>query len=58
MRPYLIGLANASISGAVTGAAGLALSIGVSKVAVLVVVSALASAGKWFLQHPIPGGIQ
>jgi len=58
MKAYLIGAANAAISGLAAG--GLSFGVGVDWKHSLVV--AIGSAGvsliKWFSQHPIPGGTQ
>jgi len=57
VKAWLIGLANAAISGVVTGAAGLTLGIGAKNAAIMLGISAAVSLGKWMVQHPIPGGL-
>lgn len=58
MRPYLIGLANAAVSGLATGVAASSIFHGTWKqVASAVAIAMGVSAAKWFLQHPIPGGV-
>lgn len=58
MKSYLIGLANAGISGAAVGGTGTVLGIGWKKDAIMIAVSAVVSMVKWMVQHPIPGGAQ
>jgi hypothetical protein len=58
MKRYLISLVNALISGAVTGIASSQIFHGTAKQNLLSAgVAAAASGAKWYLQHPIPGGL-
>jgi hypothetical protein len=57
LKSWLIGAANAALSGVTTGASGLVLGIGWKKAAIMLGVSAVVSLGKWYAQHPIPGGV-
>lgn len=58
MKSWLIGSANAAISGLAAGSAGMAVGIGFKKSAIVLGVSAAVSLVKWLAQHPIPGGTQ
>jgi hypothetical protein len=58
VKSWLIGVANALVSGAASGVAGLTLGIGVEKSLIILAASAGVSLSKWILQHPIPGGLQ
>jgi hypothetical protein len=57
VKPYLIRLVNAVISGIAIGVATSPIFPGSSIFQVLAAmgISAGVSAAKWFLQHPIPG---
>lgn len=58
MKRWAISALNAALSGVfVTGGAALA-GVTLKQGAIIVGVAAVGSFGKWFLQHPIPGGDQ
>jgi hypothetical protein len=56
LKGWLIGLANAAISGAAGAVGSFAAGVTVKQGALIVAVSAGVSLAKWILQHPIPGG--
>lgn len=57
-KSYLIGLANALISGVVSGGTSLSLGVGWKHSAMILGASAFMSLAKWVVQHPLPGGVQ
>jgi hypothetical protein len=56
LKAWLIGLANAAVSGAAGAVGSFAAGITVKQGAIIVGISAGVSLAKWVLQHPIPGG--
>ena len=58
MKPWLIGLANAAVSGAAGGIGGLAVGVDFKHSLIILGISAGVSLAKWMAQHPIPGGAQ
>lgn len=54
-KSWLIGAANAIISGLASGIGGLTLGIGWHKALALAFISAFVSLAKWMGQHPLPG---
>lgn len=57
-KQWLIGAANAVISGLTSGGISFGLGVPWQKTMIIVAGSALVSIGKWIAQHPIPGGQQ
>jgi hypothetical protein len=58
LKAWLIGAANAGISGAAAAAGSFAAGITFKQGAIIVGISAAVSLAKWIPQHPIPGGTQ
>jgi len=56
LKAWLIGLANAAVSGAAAAVGSFAAGITVKQGAIIVGISAGVSLAKWVKQHPIPGG--
>lgn len=58
LKGWLIGAANAGISGLAAAAGSLAAGITLKQGAIVVGISVTTSMIKWMSQHPIPGGAQ
>lgn len=58
MKGWLIGAANVVLSGAATALGSLVAHTTVKQGAIAVGFAVAMSFGKWFIQHPIPGGTQ
>lgn len=54
-KQWLVGLANGVLSGSVSGIATGAVGGTLKQALVVAGTSALVSAAKWILQHPLPG---
>lgn len=54
-KAWVLTLANAFGSGAISGAMASGLGVGTQKALLIALSSGLFSAGKWYLQHPPPG---
>lgn len=54
-KSWLIGAANALISGAAGAVGGLVVGTGWRKSLVIAAISAFVSLSKWMGQHPLPG---
>ncbi len=57
MKAWLIGLANAGISGVAVAIGSVAAGVTFKQGAMMVGISAAVSLFKWMAQHPIPGGV-
>lgn len=56
MKSWLIGLANAAISGLAATLGSIGAGVSVKQGALIVAISTAVSLVKWLAQHPIPGG--
>jgi hypothetical protein len=56
LKGWLIGIANAAISGVASGGAANLIGVGWQKAVAIAGTSAVVSIAKWIIQHPIPGG--
>lgn len=56
MKAWLIGAANAAISGVAVGVGGFVAGTTFKQGAVMIGISMAVSMIKWMVQHPIPGG--
>jgi hypothetical protein len=54
-KAWLVGAANALVSGLASGVAGGLLGVGFKHAIEIAGVSAIVSLAKWVLQHPLPG---
>lgn len=58
LKAWLVGAANVVLSGAASALGSLAAHTTLKQGAVIVGCAVAMSFGKWFIQHPIPGGTQ
>lgn len=58
MKTWLIGAANALISGAASAVGAGFVGVGFKKAVLIAGVSAVVSLAKWVMQHPVPGAAQ
>ena len=56
MKPWLIGVANAAISGVAASIGSFIAGTTLKQGAIIVGIAAVVSMVKWMAQHPIPGG--
>ena len=56
MKTWLISGLNALLSGAFATVGSFAAGVTLKQGAIIVAIAAVGSFGKWYLQHPIPGG--
>lgn len=56
-KAYLIGLANAALSGAAVTASGFGLGVPWKTVMLMTGFAAYSSLAKWMAQHPLPGAL-
>ena len=57
MKAWLIGAVNVILSGAATALGSLVAHTTLKQGLIIVGGSIIMSFGKWFIQHPLPGGI-
>jgi hypothetical protein len=55
LKGWLIGVANAAISGAAATLGSFAAGVTFKQGAIIVAIAAVGSMVKWMAQHPIPG---
>lgn len=56
IKAWAIGALNAFLSGVFAAAGSLVAGVTLKQGAIIVGAAAIGSFGKWFYQHPIPGG--